>query len=457
MLRLPRLALAPLLLAAAPPPGQGFDVERYQVTLRPDLATTALSARERITLRATTNGLAMLEFSPNALAIADATIAGHRVIVTRTAQATRFTLPRPLRRGERVTLSFALSGTPARGLTATAGHVYAGYFACDWMICRQESPGDKAWFDLDLDVPAGQESLGTGRRVAKQRLGGGLVRHRWRTTRPYSPYLFAFAAGALPQRRLDTRHGRITIADATGAAHDMTAGLAETQAMVAFFAERAGVPLPDRRYTQLLVPGHEAQETASFSLIGVDELARERADPAGAWVMAHELAHQWWGNLVTCATWRDFWLNEGITTFMVAAWQQHRFGEAAYRRSLDVARTRVDQAREAGYDKPLAWDGRYPSLRLRRAVQYSKGALFVAELRETMGDVAFWAGLRRYTRAHAGGTVTSADFQRAMQRSTSRDLTPLFRDRVYGEGSDAVAVTPGRLHPPRPSPLPPLP
>ncbi|WP_082441969.1 M1 family aminopeptidase [Sphingomonas sp. Leaf33] len=457
MTRLLPLALAPLLLAAAPPPGQGFDVERYQVTLRPDVATAAVSARERIILRATTSGVATLDFSPNALAIADATIAGRPITVTRTAQATRFTLPRPLRRSERVTLSFALSGTPARGLTATAGHLYAGYFACDWMVCRQDSPGDKAWFDLDLDLPAGVQSLGTGRRVAMRGTGGGLVRHRWRATRPYSPYLFAFAAGALPQRGRDTRHGRIMIADATGTARDVTAELAETQAMVAFLAERAGVALPDRRYAQLLVPGREAQETASFSLIGVDELARDRDDPAGAWVMAHELAHQWWGNLVTCATWRDFWLNEGITTFMVAAWQQQRFGEAAYRRSLDIARARVDQARVAGFDRPLAWDGRYPSLRLRRAIQYSKGALFVAELRDTMGDAAFWAGLRRYTRANAGGTVTSLDFQHAMQRSTPHDLTPLFRERVYGNENDAAAITPGRPRPPRPSPLPPLP
>lgn len=54
------------------------------------------------------------------------------------------------------------------------------------------------------------------------------------------------------------------------------------------------------------------------------------ADPTDDWVIVHELAHQWWGNLISCATWQDFWLNEGITTFMTAAWKEHRFGRAAY-------------------------------------------------------------------------------------------------------------------------------
>ena len=92
----------------------------------------------------------------------------------------------------------------------------------------------------------------------------------------------------------------------------------------------------------------------------------------------------------------------------------------------------LDRAREQGFDKPLAWDGRYPSLGLRRAVQYGKGALFLADLRETVGDAAFWRGLRRYTRRHAGGTVTSRDLQHAMERASGRDLSPLFAEWVYG-------------------------
>nr|WP_225197337.1 M1 family aminopeptidase [Gluconobacter oxydans] len=149
-------------------------------------------------------------------------------------------------------------------------------------------------------------------------------------------------------------------------------------------------------------------------------------------MIIHELTHGWWGNLVTCATLQDFWLNEGITTFMTAAWKEHRYGRAAYVAELDIARARLEKARAKGYDKPLAWSGSYPSLGARRAVQYSKGALFMDYLRTTLGDTVFWAGLRSYTRAHAGGTVTSIDFERAMEDASGRDLQRIFKDWVFG-------------------------
>ncbi|HEX8533642.1 MAG TPA: M1 family aminopeptidase, partial [Allosphingosinicella sp.] len=154
--------------------------------------------------------------------------------------------------------------------------------------------------------------------------------------------------------------------------------------------------------------------------------------PQSGWVIVHELAHMWWGNLVTTATWRDFWLNEGITTFMTAAWKEHRFGPAAYQGELDAARVRLGRAREAGWDKPLAFGGDYPSLGMRRAIQYSKGALFMAHLRTMLGDAAFWAGLKAFTRENAGGTVTSIDLQHAMERASGRDLSAVFAEWVYG-------------------------
>ncbi len=423
--------------AAAQPapivPGEGFEVERYTVALRPDLATRAMSGAETIVVRSASDRLARLSFTGNALRISEATVDGKPVEVSASKDAIVFPLPRVLGKGRRATLAFRFDGTPARGVTAAAGGLYTSYFACDWMVCLQDAPGDKAHLALDLFLPAGVASVGVGRAALETALPGGLVLHRWRSTRPYSSYLYAFAAGPFARRSTRTAQGELVYVDATGAKADLDALFGQAPAMATFFAGKAGMALPDHRYAQLLVPGREAQESASFSLIGEAELDRERDDPSSAWVIAHEMAHQWWGNLVTCATWRDFWLNEGITTFMVAAWKQHSGGEAAYRRELDVARRRAERNREMGFDKPLAWAGEYPSLGARRAVQYSKGALFLADLRESIGDAAFWNGLRRFTRRHAGGTVTSRDFQDAMEKASGRDLSPMFAEWVYDE------------------------
>jgi aminopeptidase N len=268
--------------------------------------------------------------------------------------------------------------------------------------------------------------------IGRTKAGDGAVIHRWRSTRPYSAYLFGFAVG--PFTRIDQRAGgaELTYYGERTTATELRQLFAETPRMIAFLADRAGLPLTGGRYSQLLVPGREAQEAATYALIGRGELERNAADPSTQWVIAHELAHQWWGNLVTARTWQDFWLHEGITTFMTAAWKEHRFGAAAYRAELDAARTRLGRAREAGWDRPLAFAGAYPNIGTRRAIQYSKGALFMDHLRTMIGDEAFWAGLKAFTRRHAGGSVTSIDLQRAMEQAARRDLSPVFREWVFG-------------------------
>lgn len=422
--------------AGAAEPGDGFQVERYEVELRPDLATTAVSGSQEIELVASEPDLREIVFSPNALEIADATLDGSPIPVVSDESGIAFTLPRPLAVGEAVRLHFTMRGFPARGVTTVPNGIYTGYFGCDWMVCLQNSPGDKADLQLDLFLPHDAVSLGVGKQAETVDLPGDLTLHRWQSDWPTSPYLFGFAAGQFPRLDVETPHGKLSYLNATGDPADLADLFAQTPEMVAFFASRAGLDLPGGAYAQLLVPGRAAQETMSFSLIGLGELEREREDPSSAWIIAHELAHQWWGNLVTTQTWRDFWLNEGFATYMVAAWEQHRFGEAAYQQELDVFRKRRKQLQELGWDKPLTWDGDYPSLGHRRAVQYSKGALFLAQLRKDIGDAAFWEGVRAYTQAHAGGTVTSRDLQSAMEQASGRDLGPLFAEWVYGFAED---------------------
>ena len=116
---------------------------------------------------------------------------------------------------------------------------------------------------------------------------------------------------------------------------------------------------------------------------------------------------------------------------MTAAWKQHRWGEAAYQHELGLARQRWQRAKDANFDKPLSWPGDYPSLGVRRAIQYNKGAVFMSVLRIEMGDEAFWNGVRRYTIANAGRGVTSRDLQAAMQASTERNLQALFETWVF--------------------------
>lgn len=413
--------------AHATAPGEGFDVLRHELALRPNLALGTVSGEQTIRLRVTAARLDQISFSANALDITQAWLGNRSLQVRRDDNALSFDMPRPLVRGQLVSLRLIFQGKPARGFVARPDLLYTSYFACDWMICAQERFGDKALFSLSLRLPAGLDSLSVGRRVSARVASDGEQVHRWIAPRPYSAYLYGFAIGRF-------QHGgnvRLAYLRTANGSDDLNRRFSETAAMTDFLAKRAGLSLPVARYTQLLVPGTEAQEAATYAVLGTEVVPAAPGDAERDWAIVHELAHQWWGNLITCERLQHFWLNEGIVTFMTAAWKEHRFGRAAYDAEMNLARQRLERARAIGFDKPLAWDGKYPSLAARRAVQYSKGALFMDHLRNLLGEDAFWAGLRRYTRTHAGGTVTSPDLQSAMERESRRDLSRTFDTWVY--------------------------
>jgi aminopeptidase N len=92
---------------------------------------------------------------------------------------------------------------------------------------------------------------------------------------------------------------------------------------------------------------------------------------------AHEFAHQWWGNTVTCRDWNHFWLNEGIATFIAAAYLEHRFGRDVYLREIESYRTSYDHIRAAGKDKSLVFPDWLHPTREDRSLVYDKGACCV--------------------------------------------------------------------------------
>lgn len=427
-------ALITLLLTgrsfAAPPPA-GFAARHYDVAVTPDFEKGALVGASTITVVSRQAGLREVAFSPNNMTIDKVSVSGEAASAVRQPGGWVIMLPRALGNGATARIEIDYHGMPTRGVTFGPRSVYTSYFACDWMFCNQDRPGEKATLTLSLIVPRGFATLGTGRLVSSGSLPSGLQVQRWREDRPYSSYLYGFAAGVFAEATMHEDGDTFRYLGHADDASKLRTLFAATPSMLRFLESKAGAPLPHHAYAQLLVPGDDAQEGVSFSIIGADEITPSLTDPRDDWVVVHELAHQWWGNLITCESWDEFWLNEGVTTFMVAAWKEHRWGRAAYDAEMEIARKRVAAAAAVGFDKPLTFGGKYPSLAIRRDIQYFKGELFMDELRRTLGDAAFWQGLRDYTRSHIGGVVNSHDFQRAMEAASGRDLSELFDRWVY--------------------------
>jgi len=403
-----------LALLALAGPALAQRAEHYSLHVRPDIEAQRLQVQARLQIRGVPPGSRELLVAAPGLQLSHAELDGQKegqTLPLRHSEA-GWHVQLPAGVGPGLTLALRYQAPAAEGLVFGPDYVYTAYQSCDWLPCVGRLL-ERATLHVEFELPPGWLSVASD------------------AERPYPLYVLGFAAGRFKEASEPASGKTLRYLGAVDDEAGLRARFASTPAMLAFFEAKAGLPLPHAEYTQLLVPGGVAQEVSRHAVIGKAMLDPILETPEEDWVIAHELAHQWWGNLITCADWNEFWLNEGITSFMTAAWKQQRWGEAAYQRELELAARRWERAKAAGFDKPLSWPGDYPSLGLKRAIHYSKGMLFMHALRQELGEAAFWQGLRRYTQANAGRSVRAADLQQAMEGAAGVNLQRLFERWVY--------------------------
>lgn len=412
------------------PPAREFDVTHYEARIAPDLAAKSVAGTVTVTVRPLQSDARVVALDRGALEVTSVTEAAAPLPYTTDGSRLRVTLPARTGAGSRdVTIRYR--GTPRFGLVfqPERRQMYTVFSTSQWMVAV-DAPDDRASLALAVEVPRGWALVASGREVSRRPLSAAVDLSSWRLDREAPTYTFGFAAGVFRAADDDAAAPALRyLADGFSDA-DLRRVFADSRATVRFFEDRAGVPFPGDRYTQVLVAQTVGQEMAGFSIVGEADGRAVLADATAVTLLAHELAHQWWGNMVTNRAWTEFWLNEGIATFMAAAFREHRFGADAYRHDVEGMRTRYERVKAAGHDKPLVFpDWNRPSADDRTLV-YQKGAYVVHLLRERLGERAFWDGLRRYTTAQFGRSVTTADFQRAMEEAAGRDLGDFFREWI---------------------------
>lgn len=350
-------------------------------------------------------------------------------------------LPQPLAAGESVTLTFSWKvGTKGKMPHVGNDQVWAGYDAASWMPTRQDS-AQRATLELTVVAPRDWKVIGPGKRVASRRSGpaplpsADLAASTFEVTQPTPPFLFAFAAGAFDEAELDVDGVKLRALGPRGA--NLASALQVTAPMLQFMLRRAG-PAPMTEYTQAFVEGDAAQEAAGFALLSAAAIDDVAKDPQDDWIFVHELAHQWFGWQVACTDFNDFWLNEGFATFLTAAYKQERWGQAAHSELVESWRERSAKVHAEGRDAPVARSvpGRtLPSPKdsdlQPRGVTYSRGALVLDKLRSTLGEEAFWSGIRSYAQDRAWRSARTEDFRAALEAASGKDLNAFFAATVY--------------------------
>ena len=295
-------------------------------------------------------------------------------------------------------------------------------------LASMDHPSRKAKVTFEVIAPAGRTVVANGRLVATLPILDGRVMTTWREDRPIPTYGMVIAAGPLAMRDLGRTacgfaEDRGCVPQAVWFAPEVTffmpGQFARAGEIVEFFSRTVG----DYPYEKL---GH-LQTTTRYggmenpsAIFYFDKGFRSKNGIEDG-LIAHETAHQWFGDAVTEREWSHIWLSEGFATFFAALWAQHARGDTAYAAEMTRNRSAVLKSKSAATRAVIDSVEADPNALLNEN-SYQKGGLVLHMLRAELGDSAFFAGLRRYYAAHRHGNALTQDLQRAFEEASGRTL-----------------------------------
>ncbi|MFL6106317.1 MAG: M1 family metallopeptidase [Marmoricola sp.] len=395
-------------------PGHGdatFSVLHYDLDLRYNPETNRLDGDATLTCRTVLPAIA-LHVDLRGLAAGKVSTRGIRLARwTQRVDGVQLTASGSVPAGTDFTVRIRYSGHPgtvhdpalgdAGWEELTDGVIVAAqpHGAPAWFPCN-DRPDDKATYSLSTTVPAGYVVAASG-EPGPTRRGGSTTTWTHEQRYPMAAYLASLQIGRYDVRHLPGDVPIRVVAPADVGGPDFDASFGQQPAMMSFFVDRFG-PYPFDSYTSVVTddPLEIPLESQSLSTFGRNFVS---ADWHAVRLVAHELAHQWFGNAVTASSWSDIWLHEGFACYAEWLWSEESGGRSAAEWAEHYHQVLADQAQDLVLENPgpeLMFDDRV----------YKRGALTLHVLRCTVGDTAFFDILRTWVADRAGSSVNTAEF-----------------------------------------------
>ncbi len=435
------------------------DIQHIKLVVDIDIERRRIAGTCSTRIAAIADDLRRISLDAVELDIAGVNANGEPVTFSHDGRKLSIDLGRELSAGDVATLDIEYSGQPRRGLyfvgpddaypdkptqVWTQGQDEDSRY---WFPCF-DSPHQKATSELVVSVPASWFALSNGALLSDDETGGRRTFH-WKLDVPHSCYLITLAAGELSEIKAEWPEKpdvEVTYYVQRGREADAQRTLGRTPEMLQVFSERYGVEYPYNKYAQVFVADFifgGMENTTATSLTDVvllDERAALDRDMDD--LVSHELAHQWFGDLLTCRDWGEGWLNEGFATYSEYIWREHRDGRDEAAMALQDWTSNYFSEDSGRYRRTVATKIYDEPIDIFDAHLYEKGGLILHMLRQVLGEDAFWKSIKLYLDKHRFGSVETRDLARAVEAATGRVLDWFFDQWVLrGAGHPELSVS----------------
>ncbi len=308
-----------------------------------------------------------------------------------------------------------------------------------WFPCF-DHPNEMQTTEMIVTADAGNEVISNGHLVSRQPNGDGTVTFHWLQDKPHVAYLVTLIVGEFHRVQEMWRGKPVTYYVPKEHVDDVQRSFGNTTRMLEHFSNITGVEYPWAKYAQTCAFGFGGgMENTSATTLGTSTLhdARAHLDFSSDGLVAHELAHQWFGDLVTCKDWSHLWLNEGFASFFSPVWTEFDLGKDEY--DYEIYNS-MQRGIRGGKERPVV-DRNYTSPgSMFDGRAYPKGASILHMLRRRVGDEMFWASVKQYLTENGHHPVETSDLRKSFERTTGRSLERFFYDWTERPGAPELDV-----------------
>ena len=435
-------------------PDRKVDLQHLRLDVTPDLKARTVAGNCVLTFEPIARPLRELTLGAVDLNIknmeANVALAGYEM----TNEGLEIAFDPPVEPGKQVTLSIDYSAEPRRGLYFRTPEL--GFRTEDTHIWTQGEPHEsRHWFpsidypnerftsEIICHIPREFTVLSNGRQIEEVNEADGMKRVHYRQEKPHVAYLIALAAGKFA--KLEDQYNDISLRFFTPQSRAPYAanGFRDTADILKFLEEELGVPYPWPKYDQVVVEDYHIGGMENTSLTVLNPIAvfpnesENLRDLYG--LIAHELVHQWFGDLVTCKDWSELYLNEGFAVYYSYLYDGHKNGNdallhAVYNDRKGILYNKDEKRPIVSRKYNHAWD-QFD----QRA--YAKGGWVLHMLRSQLGEDLFRRCVTHYLKKNALSSVDTHDLQQAFEEITGLSLLPFFDQWVHNAGHPDLKVS----------------